>query len=97
MNNINDYRSGLINPDNLPKIDLHGETRDITRVRVSEFIKDNYKMKNRFFCIIHGVSGGVVKEETIKTLKRNKLVLNYGGVLYNPGCTVVEIDIERPY
>ena len=43
MNNINDYRSGLINPDNLPNIDLHGETRDITRVRVSEFIKDNYK------------------------------------------------------
>lgn len=96
MINIDDYRCGLLNPDNLPTIDLHGEIRDIARVRINDFIKDNYKLKNRFFCIIHGVSGGVIKDETIKTLNRNKLVLTHGLVMRNPGCTIVELNIERP-
>ena len=32
--------------NNIPSIDLHGETRDSARVLVMEFINDNIKLKN---------------------------------------------------
>ena len=32
--------------NNLPTLDLHGETRDSSRVLVKEFINDNYILKN---------------------------------------------------
>lgn len=93
MKNLSDYRSGLLNPDNLPILDLHGEIGDIARVKINDFIIENYKLRNRFFAIVHGISGGVIRSVTEDTLKKNKLVKEYGYVYRNLGCTVVELNL----
>ena len=49
--------------NNLPTLDLHGETRDSSRVLVKEFIEDNYVLRNKKVLIIHGVGKGIVKDE----------------------------------
>lgn len=77
--------------NSLPKLDLHGETRDSARVLVKEFIDDNYFLKNEKLVIIHGVGTGALKEETYKVLKNNKMVLDYHLNHYNAGCTLVYI------
>ena len=46
--------------NNLPTLDLHGETRDSSRVLVKEFIEDNYVLRNKKVLIIHGVGKGIV-------------------------------------
>ena len=61
--------------NNLPTLDLHGETRDSSRVLVKEFIEDNYVLRNKKVLIIHGVGKGIVKDETYKVLKQDKRVL----------------------
>ena len=43
MVELSDYRSGLLNYNNLPTLDLHGEIVDISKVRIRDFINDNYK------------------------------------------------------
>ena len=58
--------------NNLPTLDLHGETRDSSRVLVKEFIEDNYILRNKKVLIIHGVGKGIVKDETYKVLKQDK-------------------------
>lgn len=93
MVNISDYRSGLLNPDLLPTLDLHGEIGDISRVKINDFINENKKLKNRFICVIHGRSGGVIKNITQETLKRNKHIKEFGMMYRNDGMTIVEIII----
>ena len=58
--------------NNIPSIDLHGETRDSARVLVMEFINDNIKLKNEKVLIIHGIGSGTLKNEVHKNLKINK-------------------------
>ena len=81
--------------NNLPTLDLHGETRDSSRVLVKEFIEDNYVLRNKKVLIIHGVGKGIVKDETYKVLKQDKRVLEYHANHYNMGCTLVYIK-EKP-
>lgn len=77
--------------DNLPKIDLHGYDRDSAIVAINDFIKENYKLKNNIFLIIHGRGNGVLLKTTQEVLKRNKLVIDFKTYYYNNGCTIVEI------
>ncbi len=86
---INSLDDVFIN--DLPTLDLHGETRDSARVLVKEFIEDNYLLRNKKVLIIHGVGKGIVKDETYKVLKQNKRVLEYHVNRYNMGCTLVYI------
>lgn len=74
---------------NLPTIDLHGEIRASARVLVSEFINDNYVLRNERVIIIHGVGTGVLKQEVHQLLKNSKLVKAYHLNHYNAGCTMV--------
>ena len=37
--------------DNIPALDLHGETKDTARILVNEFISDNIKMGNYYYII----------------------------------------------
>ena len=67
----------VIFTDNLPTIDLHGFDRDYARVKINEFINDNRKMKNSIIVIVHGIGSGILKNETISTLKKNKYVIDY--------------------
>ena len=48
--------------NNLPTIDLHGETKDISKILVKDFIYDNYKLKNEYIVLIHGIGKGIVKK-----------------------------------
>lgn len=85
--------NNLIFIDNLPSIDLHGLDRDTARVMIDDFIKDNYKMKNKFVVIVHGNGQGILKKVTTDVLKLNKLVSDYKIYYFNSGCTIVQINI----
>lgn len=77
--------------NNYPTLDLHGETKDSSRVLIKEFIEDNYNLKNNKVLIIHGIGSGILKKEVEKDLKLNKLVNDFHINHFNSGCTVVYI------
>ncbi len=77
--------------DQFPSLDLHGYDRDYARIKINEFIQDNVIMKNEFVVIVHGVGNGILKKETLETLKRNKNVVEYQIFKGNIGCTIVKI------
>ena len=83
---------GLINIDNIPTLDLHGEIVDIARIRIEEFINDNVLLKNKYISIIHGIGTGKIKEITRETLKNNKYVLEYKLCYFNEGMTLVRLN-----
>lgn len=84
----------IIFTDSLPKIDLHGLDRDTARVYVNDFIKDNLKLKNEIFIIVHGIGNGILKQEVHKTLSKNKSVVEYKTLYNNNGSTIVRINIK---
>ena len=77
--------------DSLPTLDLHGFDADYARIKINEFINDNYKMKNYNVVIVHGIGSGIIRKVTQDTLKKNKYVLDYKIFIGNNGCTIVEI------
>lgn len=79
--------------NNLPTIDLHGETKDISKILVKDFIYDNYKLKNEYVVLIHGIGKGIVKKSIYEELKINKYVKEYKQDNFNPGVTIVKLDI----
>ncbi len=85
----------VIFTDNLPTIDLHGFDRDYARVKINEFINDNRKMKNSIIVIVHGIGSGILKGETMNTLKKNKYVIDYRLFYNNIGMTLVKINIDK--
>ena len=76
----------------LPTLDLHGNTRDMIKVLIDEFISDNIKLKNKKIVIIHGKGEWVLKNETHNILSKDKRVLKYYQDASNIGCTVVELN-----
>ncbi len=76
-----------------PSIDLHGYDRETARVAIEDFIKDNIIMKNKYIVVIHGIGSGIIREATINTVKHNKYVKAYKISNFNPGMTVIELDI----
>lgn len=83
----------LVFIDNLPKLDLHGFDRETARVAINDFVNDNYKLKQKFIVIVHGIGSGIIRNTTNEVLKRNKKVNQYKTFYYNNGCTVVELNI----
>lgn len=79
--------------DNLPRLDLHGLDRDTAAVLISDFVKDNVKMNNKFVVIIHGIGENILRNKTHEVLKNNKNVEEYKLHMYNAGCTVVKIKL----
>lgn len=77
----------------LPKLDLHGFDRETARVAIEDFIKENIKLRNKEFIIIHGIGSGILKRTTHETLKRNKNVTDYMICYNNVGSTIVRIII----
>ena len=78
--------------NNIPKLDLHGETRETARILIDEFISDNIKIGNYKVLIIHGIGTGIIKKEAHKFLKKDVRVKNFYLDFFNIGCTVVELD-----
>lgn len=83
----------LILINKLPTLDLHGETGDISKVYVNDFIRDNYKLKNKYVVVIHGKGLGIVKKAVYETLKVNELVEDYKLHYFNDGCTIVKLKL----
>lgn len=81
--------------DQYPKIDLHGYDRETARVAINDFIRDNYKLKQEIFVIIHGIGSGILRKTTNDTLKQNKKVIEFKTFYYNQGCTLVRIHLEK--
>ncbi len=81
----------VINRENLPKLDLHGEDRDSARILVTEFLEYNYKLGESELAIIHGIGEGILKKEVHKVLKNNNKVVEFGLDMFNPGCTLVRL------
>lgn len=82
---------GLIFTDNLPKLDLHGFDVMTSYVCINDFIRDNYKLKNKFVIIIHGVGTGKIRNATREALLKNKYVVKFKIDNFNHGCTIVQI------
>lgn len=78
--------------DNLPKLDLHGENRETTRILVDEFINDNYNFGIKEVVIIHGIGTGILKKEVHSVLKCNRKVINYKLDNFNSGCTLISLS-----
>ena len=83
--------SEIIFIDQFPSLDLHGFDRDYARIKINEFIQDNFVMKNEFIVIVHGVGSGILKQETLDTLKKNTKVEEYQLFKGNIGCTIAKI------
>ena len=79
--------------DRYPSIDLHGYDRETARVATEDFIRENKKLKNEVFTIVHGRGSGGVKQAGHETLRRSKVVKEYKTNYYNDGCTIVLIDL----
>ena len=79
----------------LPQLDVHGYTRDIVTTVLNDFIYENYRMGKDKIMVIHGKSGGVLKDAIHNSLKRNKYVKKYYLYNMNIGCTIVELNKER--
>ena len=77
----------------LPSLDLHGFDRDYARIKINEFINDNYKLKNKKVIIIHGNGTGILKKTTQEVLKKNKLVKSCKIDNFNSGTTIVELSL----
>lgn len=88
--NLND----VIFIDDLPSIDLHGYDMMYANLKINEFIKDNIVMKNEIVVIIHGRGTGKIKEQTHKSLKNNKNVLDYKLFYNNVGITIAKLKIK---
>ncbi len=76
---------------NLPKIDLHGETRETADLLVKEFIRDCCRQGVQKAIIIHGIGTGILKKQVQETLKKEKKVERFYLDFFNVGCTIVEL------
>ncbi len=77
--------------NNLPSLDLHGETRETARILINEFITDSIKMGNYKIVIIHGIGTGKLRNETQDVLKHDNRIEKFYIDFFNVGSTVVEI------
>lgn len=76
---------------NLNSLDLHGESVEISKVLINEFIEDNYRMKKEKVLIIHGVGTKKLLKVTQEVLSKNKYVENYKIDNFNLGQTIVSL------
>ena len=90
MNKLNE----VIFVNSYPNIDLHGYDRDLARVAINDFIKDNIVMKNEIIVIIHGVGSGILQKQTHEVLSKNSNVAYFKQDNFNNGCTLAQIKMD---
>jgi len=78
-------------PSDSPILDLHGETSDISRIYLKDFILENYNLKIKYFVVIHGIGKDVIRKTVYDELKKNSLVSEYKLDMFNPGATIVKL------
>ncbi len=80
--------------NNLPTLDLHGEYKESAIILTNEFINDNITLKNEYICIIHGIGMDIIRKEVHKYLEKDKRVNSYKRDFFNPGCTIVKLNMR---
>ena len=75
----------------LPKIDVHGYTRDMMKCVIDTFLNDNIKLGNKKIIIIHGKGEGILKKEIHELLKKDKRVNKFYIDNLNIGETIIEL------
>lgn len=78
--------------DILPRIDVHGFSRDMIVYVLNDFINDNIKLKNKKIVIVHGKGEGILKTEIHNLLKKDKRVSRYYLDTFNIGQTIIELN-----
>ena len=81
----------VIDVNNIPTLDLHGESSDIARILIIDFINENVKLNNSCIAIIHGKGLGILRQVTRDILSKNKNVLDYKICYFNDGMTLVKL------
>lgn len=81
----------LISTNNIPTLDLHGETADISVINLKRFIIENYNIKSKYVLVIHGIGKDIIRKAIYEELKINRLIETYKLDMYNRGCTIVKI------
>lgn len=76
----------------MPQIDLHGEDRIGAKIKIENFINDNYNMGEDEIAIIHGVGKGILKKEVLLMLKSDKRIKEYNLDCFNEGCTLAKLN-----
>lgn len=76
----------------LPKLDLHGETRDVIKFLIEDFLRANIIMGNYKVQIVHGRHGTVLKKKTKEILEKCPYVVRFYLYTFNDGVTIVELD-----
>ena len=77
--------------NNLPTLDLHGYDRQTAVVALSDFIRDNVKMKNDVVAVVHGIGDGILRKSTHTYLRTCKNVLDFKIHYFNEGCTIISL------
>lgn len=72
-----------------PKLDLHGEIREMVYPLITEFINYHLLLNSKIIRIIHGKSTNLLKNEVHLILKNNKNVSKYYLNNWNLGETIV--------
>lgn len=78
----------------MKKLDLHGETADVSRILIKEFLNDMAYIGETEVAIIHG-NGEILKKEVLNMLKSSKLVEDFRINIYNSGETLIKLDINQ--
>lgn len=81
----------IININNIPTLDLHGESSDISKILIEDFIRENLKLKNYIIAIVHGKGLGILKKKTHEVLKNNKNVIDFKIYYFNDGMTIAKL------
>ena len=84
--------NSLIFIDHLPKLDIHGLDRDTSKIKVKEFIIENYFLNNKYCVIIHGMGMGILKKTVHAELAKMKRIKAYKTWFFNSGCTIIELE-----
>ena len=78
-----------------PKIDLHGLDRDSAKMYTDDFVMENVTLGNETIILIHGRGEGIVRKACHEALMVNKRVLSYKVDNFNPGVTIVKLDLNK--
>lgn len=78
---------------NYPLLDLHGEDMMSAKMMVNDFILENSILGNTTILVMHGVGSGALKTACHEALKENKMVKSFKSDNFNPGLTIIELNI----
>lgn len=78
-----------------PKKDLHGLDRDSARMYTNDFVYENVILGNDTIILIHGKGEGIVRRACHEALAVNKMVQSYKVDNFNPGITIVNLNLNR--